>query len=207
MKGKPTQFEGKVTAQINRLMAASTPSPAKAMPEAAVVVKTWRTSGQQNAEWRNDIAYEGDTGKRYTMATKEATQMFVDLSKGEIEGTQLEIITKINDKYHLNGEGRENSREKHMLHVRTIQRLVKNEQIGVTPNKRGVKHKISREFLRLAALHINMEQVGVHGEMSTAQINATLTAATLDTVHEGKFCPTGRGRGRGRGRGGADRGP
>ena len=30
--------------------------------------------------------------------------MFVDLSKGEIEGTQLEIITKINDKYHLNGE-------------------------------------------------------------------------------------------------------
>ena len=46
LKGKPTQFEGKVTAQINRLMAASTPSPAKAMPEAAVVVKTRRTSGQ-----------------------------------------------------------------------------------------------------------------------------------------------------------------
>jgi len=152
-----------------------------------VVVRTRRTSGQQNAEWRNDIAYEGDTGKRYTMATKEATQMFVDLSKGEIEGTQLEIITKINDKYHLDGEGRENSREKHRLSLRTIQRLVKQEQIGITPCKKGVKPKISRDFLRLAAIHINMEQVGVHGEMSTAQINATLTAATLDTVHEGKF--------------------
>ena len=116
-----------MTAQINRLMAASTPSPAKAMPETAVVVRTWRTSGQQNAEWRNDIAYEGDTGKRHTMATKEATQMFVDLSKGEIEGTQLEIITRINNKYYLNGEGRENSREKHILNVRTIQRLVKKE--------------------------------------------------------------------------------
>merc|ERR1711957_1094490 len=165
LKGKPTQFEGKVTAQINRLMAASTPSPAKAMPEAAVVVRTRRTSGQQNAEWRNDIAYEGDTGKRHTMATKEATQMFVDSSKGDIEGSQLGILAHLNNKYHLDGEGRENSREKHRLSLRTIQRLVKKEQIGVTPSKKGVKPKISREFLRLAAIHINMEQVGVHGEI------------------------------------------
>ena len=27
----------------------------------------------------------------------------------------------------------------------------------------------------------------MHGEMSVAQIKATITAATLDTVHEGKF--------------------
>ena len=31
------------------------------------------------------------------------------------------------------------------------------------------------------------EQVGVHGEMSAAQIRATLTAVTLQTVHEGQF--------------------
>ena len=59
-----------------------------------------------------------------------------------------------------------------MLNVQTIQRLVAKRQIGSTPEKRGAK---------------NMEQVSIHGKMSVAQIKATLTAATLDAVHEGKF--------------------
>ena len=53
LKGKPTQFEGKVTARIDRLLVASssTLSPANAIPEAAVIVRTRKASGQQNAEW------------------------------------------------------------------------------------------------------------------------------------------------------------
>ena len=74
-----------------------------------------------------------------------------------------------------------------MLAVRTVQCLVAKNQIGVTPEKKGRKPIISRSFLKLVALHVNMEQVGVHGEMSVAQIKATITAATLDTIHQGKF--------------------
>ena len=74
-----------------------------------------------------------------------------------------------------------------MLSVRTVQCLVAKGQIGSTPEKRGAKPAISRSFLKLVAVHVNMEQVGVHGEMSVTQIKATLVAATLDTAHEGKF--------------------
>ena len=45
------------------------------------------------------------------MATKEATQMCVDLLNGEIEGTQLGILINLNAKYHPNGKGCENSIE------------------------------------------------------------------------------------------------
>ena len=41
------------------------------------------------------MAYVGDTGERHKMATKKAMQMSVDLSNGEIEGSQLGIITHL----------------------------------------------------------------------------------------------------------------
>ena len=188
LKGRPTHFERKLGNYVaSSLASSSTPSPAKAMPAAAVVVRTRKTSGQQNAVWQNQKSYAKDVGERLKMATKEATQKFVSLSSGKLTGTQQGIIDNLNKKYMLHGNGRDGSREKHILGVRTVQRLVAKEQVGVTPQKRGPKPKISREFIHLVALHINMEQIGVHGEMSTAQIKATLTAATLDTVHEGKF--------------------
>ena len=123
------------------------------------------------------------------MVKKEAKSLFVALADGKFEPgtTQQSIVDQCNKKYKLNGEAREGSREKHMLKVRTVQRLVAKGQIGSTPEKRGAKPAISRSFLKLVALHVNMEQVGVHGEMSVAQIKATLTTATFDTVHEGKF--------------------
>ena len=71
--------------------------------------------------------------------------------------------------------------------VRLIRHLISSGTIGTTPSKRGNKPKISRNFLKLVGLHINMEQVDVHGEMSKNQIKATLTAATLDTPHQGGF--------------------
>ena len=66
-------------------------------------------------------------------------------------------------------------------------RLVAKKQVVVTPVKKGRKAVSSRSFLKLVALHVNIEQVDNHGEMSVAQIRATLTAATLDTIHEGQF--------------------
>ena len=35
------------------------------------------------------------------------------------------------------------------------------------PPKRGPEAKINQEFIYLVALHINMEQIGVHGEALT----------------------------------------
>lgn len=123
------------------------------------------------------------------MAIQEATQKCVILSSGKFIGTQQGIVKKLNKKYMLNGNSRDGLREKHMLVMQTVHWLVAKKQVGFIPQKRGPKHKISQEFIRLVAvaLHINMEQIGVHDEMSTAQIKATLTAATLDTVHDGKF--------------------
>ena len=71
LKGRPTQFKGKVTARINRLLtASSTPSPAKAIPETDVVVRTRKTSGQQNASAKyhgvlgghGGASHDGDEG-------------------------------------------------------------------------------------------------------------------------------------------------
>ena len=60
--------------------------------------------------------------------------------------------------------------EKHKLGVRTIRQLVVSGEIGTTPTKRGNKPKISREFLKLVALHVNIEQVGVHGRRSSSNM-------------------------------------
>ena len=109
--------------------------------------------------------------------------MIVGPKKGKCDGTQQLIVNSLDKKYNLTGKG-QNMREKDMIAVRTVQRLVAQNKVGVTPEKKGRKAVISRAFLKLVALHVNMEQVGVHGEMSVAQIRATLTAATLETVHE-----------------------
>ena len=118
---------------------------------------------------------------------KEATHQFVGLSSGKLIRAQQGIVDNLNKKYMLHGNGRNGSRKKHMLAVQTIQQLVAKEKVGVTPQKRGPKHKISWEFIHLVALHINMEQMGVHGEMLTVQTKVTLTTAMLNTFHKGKF--------------------
>ena len=80
-------------------MAAASPSPAKNLPARAVAVKTRQTSGQMNAEWRNDKRYREDTGQRYKLAMKEATTMFVELREGKRGGTQQTIVDSFNKKY------------------------------------------------------------------------------------------------------------
>ena len=191
LKGEPTHFQKKVEKYILEKMAiaASSPSPAKNLPVPAKTITTRRTSNQVNAAWQNEKAYAEDTLRRLIAAKKEATQQFVALAEGKLETgtTQQMIVDRLNKKFKLSGVGRDGSREKHMLQVRTVARLVNKGTIGNTPEKRGKKPAISRAFLKLVACHVNMEQVGVHGEMSVSQIKATLTAATLETVHQGTF--------------------
>ena len=77
------------------------------MPAAAVVVQTRKTSGQQNAVWQNQKSYVKDVGERLKMATKEATQKFVNLSSVKLTGTQQGIIDNLNKKYMLHGKRQE----------------------------------------------------------------------------------------------------
>ena len=51
------------------------------------------------------------------MATKEATQKFVSLSSGKLTRTQQGFVGDLNKTYMLHGNGRNGSREKHMLVV------------------------------------------------------------------------------------------
>ena len=105
LKGGGTHFEKKVDKAATLLMAAASPSPAKNLPARAVTIKTRQTSGQMNAEWRNNKRYREDTGERYKRAMKEATTMFVELREGKRGGTQQTIVDSVNKKYNLTGEG------------------------------------------------------------------------------------------------------
>ena len=70
MKGKPTQFEGKVKARVTTLLALSNPPSPAQVPKIAVVVLTQRTNLQKNAQWRNKKLYEENTGERKKTTTK-----------------------------------------------------------------------------------------------------------------------------------------
>ena len=110
-------------------------------------------------------------GERKKAVVKEATQIFAGLAAGKITNlkSQQKYINALNRQYNLDGEGRVNSREKHKLVVRTIRYLVASGTIGTTFSKCGNIRTISRNFMKLVALHVHMEQVGVNGKMLTNQ--------------------------------------
>jgi hypothetical protein len=92
LKGKPTQFEGKVKAWITTLLVLrNAPSPVP-VPKNTVVVQTRRTNPQKNAQWCNERSYGEDMRERKKAATKEATKTFANLAAGKIKNpkTQLE---------------------------------------------------------------------------------------------------------------------
>ena len=168
---------------------AAPPPPVSVVPKKNTTITTRMTGLQKNVQWRNEKSYAEDVGTRYNNAFSKCTQIFADLKAGKIQNplTQQEYIDNVNKEFSLDGEGREGSREKHMLSISTVARAVRNGQVGVPPQKKGKAPKISRDFLRLVALHTNMEQVGDQGELDTAQIKATMMAATMNTIHDGDF--------------------
>lgn len=188
LKNKTTHFQKKVKKKREELLKKD-PPPEKQASKTAEVVSTRQTGHQQNAEWRNQKSHDEDVGYRYKMAIKEATQAFADKMSGKDKSgrTQQQIVDYLNHKWNLDGEGKEDSREKEMLTVRTVRRAVEQGRIGTSPQKKGAKPKISRDFLRLVALHANMEQVGPRGEMNASEIKGVLVGSVLETEHENQF--------------------
>ena len=119
------------------------------------------------------------------------TKIFANLTAGKIKNpkTQQEYVNALNRWFNLDGEGCVDNRVKHKLVVQTIRHLGASNAIGTTHSKRGDTMKISCNFLKLVAFHVNMERVGVHGKMSTNQIKATRTATPLDTPHQWTSLP------------------
>ena len=64
----------------------------------------------------------------------------------------------------MDGHGQEISWENRKLNVSTLKNSVDKGMIVCSPNKKGRKEKIDHDFVRLVALHENMEQVGVSSE-------------------------------------------
>ena len=100
------------------------------------------------------MSHDKDVSYRYKLAVKEATQAFADKKSGKDKSgnTQQQIVNALNHKWNLDGEGKEDSREKEMLSVRTVRHAVDEGRIGVSPQKKGAKAKINREYLRLSML-------------------------------------------------------
>ena len=188
LKGQPTHFQRKVRSKVEQLLEKQ-PLPDPPVEKSVEVIVTRQTSHQRNVQWQNEKSYDEDRKRRYKSAMKEATQIFADLRDRKIKNPlkQPEYIAKLNEKYSLDGAGREGSREKHMLALSTVRNAVSDGKVGCSPLKKGPSAKISREFLELVALHTNMEQVCERGEMDAAAIKGTMIAAIMDTPHEKKF--------------------
>ena len=101
--------------------------------------------------------------------------------------TYEQVIVEVNRKWSLDGEGKEKTRKKNVVALSTVTKAIRAGEVGTSPHKKGHKAKIDRDFLRLVALHMNMEQVGTRGELDAQEIVAVMLAACLGTVHEDKF--------------------
>jgi hypothetical protein len=149
------------------------------------------TKQMSNGEMKKTLA--ADVNKRYSDALKMATKSIADHRKGLIpnpppnSGGQQWFVDKANEKYNLDGEGKENSREQKRVSLSTALRQIEKGQAGKSPAKKGRKKRISRNLLRLVAIHANMEQVGPRGEMDSHEIKAVMQASMLDTPLDGSF--------------------
>lgn len=105
-------------AKVNVLMANGTPSPPMPLQKNTVVMA--------NVGCRNKMEYMGDTGECFKADTEEATKIFAGLLAGKIDQpkTQQQYVDERKKKYNLDGEGRDGTREKPLLAVRTIRWLV-----------------------------------------------------------------------------------
>ena len=194
LKGGLTHFQKKLKASVEKQIkdGALDQSPEK-VSKNAVTVRYRRTSYQKNCEWRNENSQSKDVNERYKNALKEATKSIADHRAGRIPnpppgaGGQQYFVDQANKKYNLDGEGKENSREQKRIALSTVLRYIEKGRVGKSPAKKGRQQSISRNLLRLVALHANMEQVGPRGEMDSNEIKAMMQASTLDTALDGTY--------------------
>ncbi len=184
---KGTHFRKKVEAMKGKLRKEGT--PITPVPKNFTVKKTRRSSSQKKTSWVNDKAEKDDHDKRFYDASREAIAAFS--AKRQNKNTQYSkysqqsICDELNKKYSLDGEGKEGSREQGKLTVRTVSRWV--DAGNTEPPKKGRGQKIDRGLLRLVALHANMCQVGMTGEVDPKYLKGILLAAVLGTDYESGF--------------------
>ena len=159
------------------------------VPKNNIVKKSRKSSLQKNTEWVNDKSLKDDHDQRFSAASTEAIAAFSAKKQGKDTGwgtaSKQAIVNGLNKKYSLDGEGKEGSREQGKLTLRTVDRWVETGR--TEPPKKGRAQKIDRSFLRLVALHANMCQVGMTGEVDPKYLKGTLLAAVLGTEHEQTF--------------------
>ena len=103
--------------------------------------------------------------EQYQNAFKLATKDVAAVQSGTLNNiTYQAIVDKYNKQFNLDGHGQESSQEKRKLNLLTLTKSVDKGIIGCYPKKKGRKEKIDCDFVRLVALHANMEQVGFFGE-------------------------------------------
>ena len=161
-------------------------SPDK-VPKTAKTITTRSTSLQANAKIRNEQSSKECRDVRYKSAFKAATLELSELKKKGLIPNYASIIAKYNKQFNLDGDGKQLSREKKMLNKSTLKRAMSKGIIGESPKKKGKPAKIDRDYLRLVALHANMEQIGTRGEVGPVELKATMMAGVMNTVHEGTF--------------------
>ena len=187
MLGMKSHYQKKLEKARSMMLKRVSGSPEKAQ-KTEYRLRTRSTSLQKNIEWRNKQSSKKCVDERYKHAFKLATKDVAAVRSGKLTNiTYQDIVDKYNKQFNLDGHGRENSREKRKLNVSTLAKSVDKGMIGCSPKKKGRKEKIDRDFVRLVALHANMEQVGVSGEKNSADLKAIVEASILGTEHEGTF--------------------
>jgi hypothetical protein len=184
--GKLSHFQRKVVNEVKRRKFSVDLDPAQDPDPSALrdiahkpnEIRSRRTSKQVNVEWRNHKATKQCTDGRFNAAFKQATVTIHGMQQETIKETrtQQQVIDDLNLEFGLDGEGKENSREKKMLVLRTVRRAISNGHVGLSPLAKGKSAEISREWVELVATHINMRQVSTVGEADVAEIKATMQA-------------------------------
>eukprot|EP00986_Skeletonema_menzelii_P010209 scaffold4900_cov86-Skeletonema_menzelii.AAC.2 len=130
------------------------------------VKRTRKSSKHNHTAWLNEKSATLPTIMKHVIVTHPWRRLPPSprrSPKKQGRGTKDSQQTIVKTKYRLDGEGREGSREKGKLTGRTVSRWVGD---GLTePPKKGRAQKNDRDFLRLVALHANMCQVGMTGEV------------------------------------------
>jgi hypothetical protein len=189
--GKLSHFQRKVVNEVKRRKFSIDSDPAQDPNPLALQdiankpnkIRSLRTSKHVNVEWRNCKAKKQCTNGRFNAAFKQATVTVHGMQQKTITviHTQQQVIDDLNLEFGLDGEGKESSHEKKMLLLRTVGRAISNGRVVLSPLAKGKSAEISREWVELVAIHINMCQVSTVGEADVAEIKATMQASVIGT--------------------------
>lgn len=148
--GAPLHFQSKVSQEIERrrhkrplaaaAAAAAAIDPSDATPTVGAQnektkksgpLRTRKTVGQQNIQWRNEKAEKQEMRKKYNEALAEATRLNSKMQKGEATEykTMEQCIDSLNKKHNLSDENENNGKRKKLV-LKTVRRNIDRGNIG-----------------------------------------------------------------------------